>query len=39
MIWFIIGLIIGVVAFTSIELIINHKKKKKKDNTNVKDKN
>lgn len=43
MLWFLIGLVIGVVAFIGIEFIITKRKKKqsdvKKNNTNIKDKN
>lgn len=36
---FIIGLIIGVAVFVSIELIINYRKKKRKADSNINDKN
>lgn len=42
MLWFLIGLVIGVVAFIVIEFIITKRKKKQSDikkNTNIKDKN
>lgn len=39
MLLFIIGLVIGVVAFISIEMIINYRKKKKKARSDTKDKN